>query len=213
MFTLVDNHHPINAYLTNPIEDSLISTSMKFFDKDGYELNKLEQLFYQANAVDISEKHLYHTANHLTWYKQQSNNDYGPILDHSLINTRWAYAGQAREQIQDNQSKYPLLSKLLTIVPKFGIDFSLDWVDNDICFELFHIELDRFDRDEIIRYKIKAESIIENTDWIAAGKILKQDYHKWQTLSSDDQSDYKAHYFGWHRAFDNRKVFQSRIEQ
>ena len=207
MFKVSDNSHPIEPYITNPIDDNLMVTSMKFFDKDGYELNKLEQLYYEANDVNVSEKHLYHTANHLWWILPEENLKIGPVLDHSLINTRWSYAGEAREQILDHLSNNPLLKKLLDIKPKFGIDFSLDWIDEDSCFELFHIELDRFNRDEIQRYKQKAERIILNTDWKSAGLGVKSRISEWFNLSSDDQSDWKARHFGWHRAFDNRKVY------
>ena len=92
--------------------------------------------------------------------KQTEEPKYGPRLDHSLINTRWAYGGGARDQIKEHSEDNPLLIKLLDIKPKWGLDFSLDWVDNDTCFELFHIELDRFDRDELVEYKEKAEEII-----------------------------------------------------
>ena len=33
--------------------------------------------------------------------------------------------------------------------------------------------------------------------------------HEWENLSSDDHSDYKAQFFGWERAFDNKKVFST----
>ena len=209
MFQLADNEHPTFAWACKPIDDvSLVKTPMDFFDKDGYELNKVEQLYYAANDIDISEKHLHHTANHLWWITQSDVPETGPRLDHSLINTRWAYGGEARNQIKQHaEIRDPLLNKLLQIKPKWGLDFSLDWVDNEICFELFHIELDRFDRDELIEYKEKAEEIILGTDWMEAGLTIKAKRDQWSSLSSDDQSDWKARYFGWHRAFDNRKVY------
>jgi len=36
---------------------------------------------------------------------------------------------------------------------------------------------------------------------------LYQRKDEWINLSSDDHSDYKAQFFGWERAFDNKKVF------
>jgi hypothetical protein len=38
---------------------------------------------------------------------------------------------------------------------------------------------------------------------------LYQRKDEWENLSSDDHSDYKAQFFGWHRAFDNKKVFST----
>ena len=64
-----------------------------------------------------------------------------------------------------------------------------------------------FDRDELVEYKVRAEEIILGTDWMEAGLAVKTKRDEWSGLSSDDQSDWKARYFGWYRAFDNRKVY------
>ena len=50
-------------------------------------------------------------------------------------------------------------------------------------------------------------NIIDNTDWYDGAMRLYQRKHEWINLSSDDHSDYKAQFFGWERAFDNKKVF------
>ena len=52
-----------------------------------------------------------------------------------------------------------------------------------------------------------AEELIESTDWESGAKDVIKKIDEWYNLSSDDQSDWKAKYFGWHRAFDNKKVF------
>mgnify|MGYP000306622212 CR=1 FL=1 len=54
--------------------------------------------------------------------------------------------------------------------------------------------------------KEKAENIIFNTDWYDAAKEVLRKKDEWLELSSDDQSDWKARFFGWHRAFDNKKI-------
>lgn len=208
-FQLSDNLHPSSPLISKPIEDKLVGeTTMQFFDKDGYELNKLEQLYYTANDVDISEKHLWHTANHVSWIIDDESKSRGPVIDHSLVNTRWAYTGEAKEQLLDWVDRKPELRKLLMIQPKWGIDFSLDWIDDEEAFELFHIELDRFSFSAINHYRSSAEALILGMDWEAAGKEVKRRKDEWIELSSDDQSDWKVQQFGWHRAFDNRKVLQ-----
>ena len=208
-FQLSDNLHPSSPLISKPIEDKLVGgTTMQFFDKDGYELNKLEQLYYTANDVDISEKHLWHTANHVSWITDDESKSRGPVIDHSLVNTRWAYTGEAKEQLLDWVDRKPELRKLLMIQPKWGIDFSLDWIDDEEAFELFHIELDRFSFSAINHYRTSAEALILGMDWEAAGKEVKRRKDEWIKLSSDDQSDWKVQQFGWHRAFDNRKVLQ-----
>jgi hypothetical protein len=209
MFQTTENLHPNCPLISKPIEDKLVGeTTMQFFDKDGYELNKLEQLYYEANDVNISEKHLWHTANHVWWIVDDEPKSRGPVIDHSLINTRWAYSGEAKEQLLDWVDKKPELRKLLMIQPKWGIDFSLDWIDDEEAFELFHIELDRFSFSAINHYRTSAEALILGMDWEAAGQEVKRRKDEWIELSSDDQSDWKVQQFGWHRAFDNRKVLQ-----
>jgi len=206
---LTENTHPEIPIITSSIDTELIlETSMQYFDKDGYELNHLEQLFYNAAGIDISEQHLHHTAHHVSWIRDVSNSESGCVIDHSLINTRWSYGGAARQDLLRLAEQRPILHKLLSIVPKWGIDFSVDYVSENDCMELFHIELDRFDFDLAQEYKQRAEEIILNTDWPDAAQSILAKRDQWHHLPSDDQSDWKAQYMGWHRAFDNRKVFQ-----
>lgn len=205
---LTSNQWPEQPFIRQPIyTNDLLNTSMKYFDKDGYEINKLEQLYYIENKIDISEKHLYHTANHVSWIVDLDQSESGLVVDHSLINCRWAYRGHAKAQLEDNQLNRPIVNKLLSIRPKYGIDFSLDWVSSYGCTEIFHIEADYFDRDEALEAKAKAENIILNTDWIDGANSVISKMDQWVSLCSDDQSDWKARHFGWHRAFDNKKVF------
>lgn len=186
---------------------SVLNSDMKYFDKDGYEINKTEELFYLAQGVNLSERHLYHTANHVSWFVDTDQSQTGPVLDHSMIVTRWSYTGAAREQIIRLSKLYPSLNKLLAVKPKWGIDFSLDYVYTGGCVELFHIEADYFDYNQAVDHKAIAEELIQNTDWQHGAEKVMQHKSEWIDLCSDDQADWKARYFGWHRAFDNLKVF------
>jgi hypothetical protein len=73
--------------------------------------------------------------------------------------------------------------------------------------EVIHIEQDFDNVDEAQDAKERLESIIDNTDWYDGAMRLYQRKDEWINLSSDDHSDYKAQFFGWERAFDNKKVF------
>jgi hypothetical protein len=70
-----------------------------------------------------------------------------------------------------------------------------------------HIEQDFDNLADAQLAKKKVEHIIETTDWEAGVQELLACKENWINLSSDDQSDYKARFFKWHRAFDNKKVF------
>jgi hypothetical protein len=196
-------------YLTKPIERLLVETlPFKDFDKDGYEVpTPLEYLHYEANGVELNREIQYHIAPVQEWYTDTESSEHGLVLDHCMLLTRYAFAGNAREQLKEVSINRPILQKLLNIKPKWGIDFSLDYVTRDVVMEVIHIEQDFNNLEQAQEAKERLEHIINNTDWYDGAMSLYQKRDEWVSLSSDDHSDYKAQYFGWHRAFDNKKVF------
>ena len=198
-----------NPYLTKPIGRHLVeSLPFRDFDKDGYEVpTPLEHLHYEENSVILNREIQYHIAPVQEWYQDIESSEHGLVLDHCMLLTRYAFDGEAREQIIEVSKHRPILQKLLNIKPKWGIDFSLDFVTNDIVMEVIHIEQDFDNLEEAQVAKERLEYIIDNTDWYDGAMRLYQRKDEWVNLSSDDHSDYKAQFFGWHRAFDNRKVF------
>jgi hypothetical protein len=198
-----------NPYLYNPIDQYLVKTlPFKDFDKDGYEVpTPLEYLHYEANGVELNREIQYHIAPVQEWYQDKNNSEVGLVLDHCMLLTRYAFAGEARTQLESYSIQRPILQKLLNIKPKWGIDFSLDYVDHGIVMEVIHIEQDFDNIEEAQEAKNKLEHIIENTNWYEGAHRLISRKSEWENLSSDDHSDYKAQFFGWHRAFDNKKVF------
>jgi len=200
-------------YLTKPIERLLVETlPFKDFDKDGYEVpTPLEHLHYEANGVEINREIQFHIAPVQEWYTDIESSEHGLVLDHCMLLTRYAFGGEAREQLQEVCKHRPILQKLLNIKPKWGIDFSLDYVTHDVVMEVIHIEQDFDDINEAEQAKAKLEYIIDSTDWYDGAMSLWQKRDEWMNLSSDDHSDYKAQFFGWHRAFDNKKVFSANV--
>lgn len=196
-------------FLTTAIEWQLANTlPLKYFDKDGYEVPALlERAYYQAQGITLDHDVQYHIAPVQEWYTDIENSEHGLVLDHCMLLTRYAFADAAREQLVQVSRTRPILQKLLNIKPKWGIDFSLDYVSHDVVMEVIHIEQDFDNVDAANEAKLRLESIIDNTDWYDGAMRLWQRKDEWINLSSDDHSDYKAQFFGWHRAFDNRKVF------
>lgn len=196
-------------FLTHPIELPLVkSLSLKDFDKDGYEVPApLERAYYEKSNIILNHDIQYHVAPVIPWYIDETDSEEGLVLDHCMILTRYAFDGEAKEQLIEISKTRPILQKLLNIKPKWGVDFSLDYVSKDIVMEVIHIEQDFDDLEEAELAKTKLEHIIETTDWEQGAKDLLKRKSEWQDLSSDDHSDYKAQFFGWHRAFDNKKVF------
>lgn len=202
--------HEEEPYVKYPLtDDEVLELSLDFFDKDGYEITRLEQEYLLAHNVDLSEKHNKHTADHHWWFRDEDYDQAGVVLDHSMYITRWAFADEAREQLERLKEKRPLLNKLLMLQPKWGIDISVDIVTPNICTELFHIEIDKLDYNEIVEVKEKIEEKVLKLDMEQAAKDILSKQYEWQMLSSDDQSDWKVQYLdlGVYRAFDNKKVW------
>jgi hypothetical protein len=204
-----DAEFTTHPYLTTPISQTLVETlSLRDFDKDGFEIPApLECEYYKANSVELNLEIQYHIAPVKPWYIDQEDSEQGLVLDHCMLLERYGFSGDARQQLEDAIEHRPIVQKLLGIKPKWGIDFSLDYVSKDIVMEVIHIEQDFDTIEEANEAKMKLENIIENTDWIDGAKQLIKRKAEWEHLSSDDHSDYKAHFFGWHRAFDTKKVF------
>jgi hypothetical protein len=198
--------HP---YLTKPIPQTLVDNlSLRDFDKDGYEVPApLERAYYDIAGIKLNHEIQYHVAPVTPWYIDADNCEEGLVLDHCMLLTRYALSGNARKQIEETKNNRPILQKLLSIKPKWGVDFSLDYVSKDIVMEVIHIEQDFDTLEEANKAKMKLETIIECTDWELGVHQLLERKSEWESLSSDDHSDYKAQFFGWHRAFDNKKVF------
>lgn len=204
---IVENHFEPHLYLNTPVQDSAVQrTTMRYFDKDGYELNDTEQLYYHAQSINIAEQHLSHTANHVAWIIDVDNEVLGATLDHSILVQRWAYTDEAREQIIRLSKQNPLLNKLLSIKPKWGTDISLDYVYPGGATELFHVEYDHCDYDTACEMRDRLADLVRRTDWEYGAQCVMNCKARWEHLCSDDQSDWKVKYFGWHRAFDNQKV-------
>lgn len=187
------------GYFTMPIDfiGTPESSYIQLFDQNGYDLTKLEQLYCLANGWHPEvHRNTSHISLRKEWFKQEPVNS-GPVLNHSYIFERKGYSGFALEQLQRWAKENPMINKIINIKPKWGIDFSMDYVDSSgEAFELFHYEFDGFSLDDIMKAKNKLESIIENTDWDVVAVDLKERKNEWINLEFFEQSDWKCRYFG-----------------
>lgn len=113
-----------------------------------------------------------------------------------MILERKGYTGAALAQLEKLSETNPLVRKLIAIKPKWGIDFSLDYVSKTECFELFHYEWDTFNFTDVYIAKLTVENLVETTDFDRVAEDLIRRKHEWINLEFFEQSDWKCSYFG-----------------
>lgn len=174
------------AYNPNPADVDL-------FDQNGYDLTKVEQQFAGAN-VRLHREHRYSLKQ--SWITQDKKIE-GAVLNHSLLFERKGYTGPALEDLTRWAQDLPLLHKVISIRPKWGIDFSMDYVDRKgNVFEVLHWEYDGFDYAQIQDQKTTHEQKFIAIDWDDAGTRLLKRKDEWYQLEFFDQSAWKCRYFG-----------------
>ena len=195
------------GYWKNPIDtvkhyvDHNNSNLLMLFDQNGYDLTELEKLYSIYNEDKYSNHRMHRFALKKPWYHQIPDAIQGPVINHCYLFERKGYAGAALRQLQTWAANNPLFYKVISIRPKWGIDFSLDYVGRDeegnmIACEIFHYEWDSFDYKEAEEARKKVEKVIEETDWNVATKELLDRKKEWENLSFFEQSNYKCEFFG-----------------
>jgi hypothetical protein len=166
------------------------------FDQNGFDLCPLEKRFANANKSTFFSHREHRHAVKSPWFEQKTRIE-GAVLNHSYLFERKGYADQAREQILKWSEQMPLCHKLLQIRPKWGLDFSIDWVDRaGNAFEVLHWEYDGFDFAEVDAVRESMEQKLKTIDWQRAGQDILKHKDQWHHLEFFAQSDWKCNYFG-----------------
>lgn len=169
-----------------------------YYDKDGFELNRAEQKYYQICGYKLDHT-LNHHAYQVPWY---TSSDPTLIVDHSLILYRCGYRGDAERQLRALKESIPQTSLMLMTKPKWGFDFALDSIDSSgNVFEVIHIEYDTNIFTEFCNQVNKIQERIDHTDWRDAASSIEHKRDQWQSLRGFAQNDWKARYLlNWSRA-------------
>lgn len=171
--------------------------AVDFFDKDGYELTKLEQTYYQTQGLPVIK----YTANHPGLFQPWITVEHDNLsIDHSCAMLRCAFDGLARQQITKHQHRNPRFGWLLTCKPKWGLDLNIDYCSSDFALEVIHLEIDSNTVDNITDSRDRIEDFVKDTDWIDAAHRVWQLRDQWQHLTGwYAQAHWKAKYFGFER--------------
>lgn len=190
-----------DAVCTQPVDSKLVrEDSIFFYDKDGFELTHLEQEYYYASGF---EQFMTSCLNHYCWQEQWFELEIpnGFVLDHSIVLHRCSFEGEAKKQLISHSKMIPKLAYLLRCPSKWGLDFNLDFIDNEgKLTEVIHIEIDTKVYHDFLQLKEELENIILTTDWKHVFMFLDQHREKWESLEGFDQNDWKARQLGFKKA-------------
>ena len=203
MFTILKNKFCRYLEITDPVDDALfINENVRYFDNDGFQLSLLEQEYYKANKVSITNT-LNRAGDRPQWMTCEHDKFQ---LDHSMTPQRWCYIGAAKEQLQKHSSVFPSLIKYINLKPKWGLDFALEYYDNEQVLEVLHIEFDFRNYYTALAMKENLEKKIADTDWEDFKNRLLEKRSTWQEINGLDQNDWKAQFWGLPKAEKTLKV-------
>ena len=199
MLRLTENKLDSNGYWNKPIPEWVYQPSVSdldLFDQNGYDLTFLEQSFAFYNHVETKNHREHRATLKCNWFEQEEKIE-GAVLNHASLFERKAYNGKALEQLKNWANEIPLIYKVIAMRPKWGLDFSMDYVDREgNAFEIVHWEYDGFDFDEIDKVKSVIEPILLSIDYDDAAKQLLNRKDEWHSLDFFAQSDWKCKFFG-----------------
>lgn len=146
-------------------------------DHEGFDLNVIEQAFYNAEGISLShDPTLYKDGTGVTgataiiqpWCEQNigSNTEQGTlVVDHSHFVYRYPITGLAKDQILQHTNQRPELARMLSARFKCGLDLCIDAFYFDKVEPIVHIEWDFADYDAMIVNSVFVQKIIEEMDW------------------------------------------------
>jgi len=183
---------------TKPNYNILDAEDFRYYDKDGFELNRAEIGFYKSSGYKLNNS-LNHYCFQQNWISINHANLY---LDHCLILHRCSYDQEAYEQLHNLRRRIPAASYIMNTRAKWGFDFALDAVDPDSnLYEVLHIECDYTSHDEFLQELDRTQKRILEIDWLDAAQRVLAARDQWTGLKGFEQNHWKAKFLlGWSKS-------------
>jgi hypothetical protein len=199
MLTISSNQFDPNGYWDKPVEKLMFNPThedVALFDQNGYDLTDLEKHYAYSNWNKPKKHREHRVALKQTWFQQEYRIE-GAVLNHSLLFERKGYTGAALNELNYWAKELPLINKVIALRPKWGLDFSMDYVDRaGNAFEVLHWEWDSFDYQEIEAVRKEIEPVLLGIDWNKSAQDLLKYKSQWHHLDFFAQSDWKCNFFG-----------------
>ncbi len=196
---ITDNCFDPNGYWDKPVEKIVYlptAEDLALFDQNGYDLTDLEKHYAYSNWNKPKKHREHRVALKQPWFTQEHSIE-GAVLNHSLLFERKGYTGDALKQLKMWARDLPLIQKIIAIRPKWGLDFSMDYVDREgNAFEVLHWEWDSFDYIEIEAVRKIIEPVLAAIDWQDAAQNILAKKDQWHHLDFFAQSRWKCKFFG-----------------
>jgi hypothetical protein len=177
-------------------ESTIVSESIvDIFDQNGYKLTELEQLYSVQNNQPFT-LHREEKSLRKTWMVHDPVTT-GPHLNHAFLFERKGYSEDALKQLKYFANKNNLIHKLINYKGKWGVDFSMDYVNSlGNSMEILHFEYDSYSIENIQEIKGIVEEKVLSIDWEWAAKQILARKEEWINLEFFDQSEWKTNFFG-----------------
>ena len=196
--SLTDYEFNISPVWSRPINHNYTPNSqdVELFDQNGYDLTPLEIKYAVANGQEGCWHRPNHYALKYDWFTAEDVTT-GAHINHALCFERKGYSGEARAQLQAFVKTNHLIYKILKMRPKWGLDISIDYVDEKgHVFEVLHWEWDGFYHAEVQDKKKQIEPFLLSVDWTDAARKILARKDEWHHLGFFEQSAWKTRFFG-----------------
>jgi hypothetical protein len=200
MITLVNSQFHSNRTWSVPLEHTAPVPInhpewVDMFDQNGYRLTKLESHYAGANNHS-TVNHRHEVSLRQDWFTDDKVLT-GAHLNHAYLFERKGYSGEALEQLKEYAKENNLVNKLINYKGKWGVDFSMDYVDSlGNSMEILHFEYDSYNLNEVQEIKGKVEEILSIVDWNWTAGLLLEKKNEWIDLEFFEQSKWKTDFFG-----------------
>lgn len=197
---VTDNQFDPNPYWSERVKSVFAcppKEAVEYFDQNGYDLTRLEQLYAVANgAITTTHRNSEHITLRKEWFTADDTEN-GPHINHAYMFERKGYSDAALSQLENWAAYRPHFHKLVAMRPKWGLDFSIDYCDKaGNVFELLHWEYDGFDYNEVADKKEKMDEFLVNQDWDERAQTMLERKAEWHGLGFFEQSEWKTRFFG-----------------